>query len=49
MSGDHSMLVALMATALIANSCAGLINKEGVYHTLAKRFLPVKTPEPHQN
>lgn len=40
MTGNHSMLAALMATALIANSCAGLINKEGVYHLLAKRFLP---------
>lgn len=49
MTGDHSMLVALMTTALIANSCAGLINKEGVYHTLAKRFLPLKAPEPREN
>jgi H+/Cl- antiporter ClcA len=40
MSNDHSMMVALMATALIANSCAGLVNKEGVYHQLARRFLP---------
>jgi H+/Cl- antiporter ClcA len=42
MSGDHSMLVALMATALIADWCASWINKEGVYHALAKRFLPKK-------
>ena len=42
MTGEHSMLVALMATAVIANSCAGLINKDGVYHLLAKRFMPVK-------
>jgi H+/Cl- antiporter ClcA len=40
MSGDHSMLVALMATALIADGCARLINREGVYHLLAKRFSP---------
>jgi len=40
MTGEHSMLVALMATALIANTCAGLINKDGVYHQLAVRFMP---------
>jgi H+/Cl- antiporter ClcA len=44
MTGNHAMLVALMATALIANSCAGLINKEGVYHTLAKRFMSQPSP-----
>lgn len=38
MSGDHGMLVALMATAFIADACARLINREGVYHQLAKRF-----------
>jgi H+/Cl- antiporter ClcA len=38
MSGDHSILVALMATALIAEVCARFINPEGVYHLLAKRF-----------
>jgi H+/Cl- antiporter ClcA len=43
MSGDHSMLVALMAAALIADFCARTINREGVYHLLAKRFLPVAT------
>lgn len=39
MTGNHAMLVALMATAVIADSCAGLVNKEGVYHALARRFL----------
>ncbi len=38
MSGDHSILVALMATALIAELCARYVNPEGVYHLLAKRF-----------
>jgi H+/Cl- antiporter ClcA len=38
MSGDHGMLVALMATALIAEGCARFVNREGVYHQLAKRF-----------
>lgn len=39
MTGDHSILVALMATALIADFCARAINREGVYHLLSKRFL----------
>jgi H+/Cl- antiporter ClcA len=56
MSGDHGMLVALMATALIADGCARLINREGVYHLLAKRYLqptlgmganPAQVPPPH--
>ena len=38
MSGDHGMLVALMAAALIADFCARTINHEGVYHLLSKRF-----------
>lgn len=38
MSGDHGMLVPLMAAALIADAVARLINREGVYHMLAKRF-----------
>jgi H+/Cl- antiporter ClcA len=42
MSGDHSLLVALMAAALIADRCAHLVNREGVYHLLARRFLPGK-------
>jgi H+/Cl- antiporter ClcA len=42
MSGDHGMLVALMATAVIADACARLINREGVYHQLAKRFAEVQ-------
>jgi len=39
MSGDHGMLVALMATAFIADTCARLVAREGVYHHLAKRFV----------
>jgi len=38
MSGDHSILVALMAAALIAEGCARFVNREGVYHLLARRF-----------
>jgi H+/Cl- antiporter ClcA len=46
MSGDHSILVALMATALIAEACARTINRDGVYHLLAKRYVapPVVAP-----
>ena len=40
MSDNHGILVALMATALIADACARLINREGVYQMLAKRYLP---------
>ena len=39
MSGDHSLLVALMATALIADYCSRFINREGVYHRLSRRFI----------
>jgi H+/Cl- antiporter ClcA len=39
MTGDHGMLVALMATALVAEFCARSVNREGVYHMLAKQFL----------
>lgn len=39
MTGDHGMLVALMAAALIAEFCARAVNREGVYHMLSKRFL----------
>ena len=39
MTGDHGMLVALMAAALIADFCARAVNHDGVYHMLSKRFL----------
>lgn len=39
MTGDHGMLVPLMATALLANAVAGMINRDGVYHLLAVRFF----------
>jgi len=38
MSGDHSMLVPLMAAALIADGVARAVSREGVYHQLATRF-----------
>lgn len=40
MTDNHSMLVPLMAAALIANAASRLVCREGVYHALSKRFLP---------
>ena len=45
MTDNNSMLVPLMAAALIANACSRLICKEGVYHALSHRFLPDKHTE----
>jgi hypothetical protein len=39
MSDNHGLLVALMATALVADACAQFINREGVYRQLSRRFL----------
>ncbi|HEY3638177.1 MAG TPA: chloride channel protein [Rhizomicrobium sp.] len=38
MSGDHGMLVPLMASALIADAVARTINRDGVYHMLTRRY-----------
>ncbi|HKD46488.1 MAG TPA: chloride channel protein, partial [Rhizomicrobium sp.] len=46
MTDDRHMLVALMATALIADFCARTVNREGVYHMLSKRFLPSEKSHP---
>ncbi|HTW33417.1 MAG TPA: chloride channel protein [Rhizomicrobium sp.] len=40
MTGNHGMLVPLMAAAWIANGMSRLVCREGVYHALSKRFLP---------
>ena len=40
MTGNHGMLVPLMAAAWIANGTSRLICREGVYHALSKRYLP---------
>ena len=40
MVDNHQMLVPLMAAALIANASSKLVCREGVYHALAKRYLP---------
>jgi H+/Cl- antiporter ClcA len=39
MTGNHQMLVPLMAAALIANACSKMVCREGVYHALARRYL----------
>ncbi len=39
MSGDHGMLVPLMAAALIADVIARMVNPQGIYQMLAKRFV----------
>jgi len=40
MTGNHGMLVPLMASAWIANAASRLVCHEGVYHALSKRYLP---------
>jgi H+/Cl- antiporter ClcA len=39
MTGNHAMLVPLMAAALIADRSSRLVCPEGIYHALAKRYL----------
>lgn len=40
MTGNHDMLIPLMAAAWIANGASRIVCREGVYHALSKRFLP---------
>lgn len=42
MTDNHELLVPLMLTALIAQGSSHLVCKEGVYHALAKNFMPAK-------
>ena len=49
MTGDHGMLVALMAAALIADFCARAVNHDGVYHQLSKRFLGPAAKQFHKS
>lgn len=44
MTDNSGMLLPLMTTAMIAQFSARLICKEGVYHVLAKRFMPPALP-----
>ncbi len=40
MSDDHAMVIPLMAATLIAYAASRLVCPEGVYHALARNFLP---------
>jgi H+/Cl- antiporter ClcA len=44
MTGDHTMLVPLMAAALIANAVSKLVCREGIYHALARRIGDAQAP-----
>lgn len=46
MTNDHAMVIPLMAAALIANAASKLLAREGLYHALARNFLPPTRPEP---
>jgi len=45
MTNDHSMIIPLMAAALIADGASKLLSKQGLYHSLARNFLPVGAPQ----
>lgn len=45
MTDNHDLLVPLMLTALIAQGASRLVCKEGVYHALARNFIPAKAKE----
>jgi H+/Cl- antiporter ClcA len=38
MTNDHAMLIPLMAAAFIAHGASRLICREGIYHTLARKY-----------
>jgi chloride channel protein, CIC family len=38
MTGDHAMIVPLMASAFIAQACSRMVCHDGIYHALAARF-----------
>ncbi|MDR3498140.1 MAG: chloride channel protein [Parvibaculum sp.] len=40
MTDNHGLVVPLMLTAVIAQAASKLVCKEGVYHALAKNFMP---------
>jgi H+/Cl- antiporter ClcA len=39
MTGDHAMVIPLMAAALIADQVSKMLSRHGLYHTLAEQFL----------
>ena len=42
---DHNMMVALMASSLIASGASRLICPEGVYRILSRNYIRLYTPE----
>ena len=40
MTNDHAMVIPLMAAALIANAASKFLAREGLYHALARNYLP---------
>ncbi|MGP9811529.1 chloride channel protein [Rhodopseudomonas sp. NSM] len=40
MTDNHAMVIPLMATSLIAYASSRLVSNEGIYHALARRFVP---------
>lgn len=46
MTDNHAMLVPLMAAALVADAASRFVCSEGVYHALAKRYLPHHQVQP---
>jgi H+/Cl- antiporter ClcA len=43
MTDNHTMLVPLMAAALIANAASKAVCREGIYHALAKRIIAAQS------
>ena len=41
MTGNHCMLVPLMAAALIATASSKLVCREGVYHATSRKFVRI--------
>jgi H+/Cl- antiporter ClcA len=44
MTDNHDMVVALMLAAIIATAVSRLVSPVGVYHALARSYLPASTP-----
>jgi H+/Cl- antiporter ClcA len=44
MTNAHDLLIPLMAAALIAQTTSRLVCTKGVYHALAEKFVPTRTP-----
>ena len=47
MTDNHTMVVPLMAAAMIAYACSRLVCEEGIYHALAHGFIARERPQPN--